>query len=260
MTMAMLGAVLVASLIGSLHCVGMCGAFVAAVSGGQRDWGPLLAYQGARGVAYVGLGALAGLLGAGLDAGAAMVGMRVLAGPLMGLTLIALALANVWPQGGVERLRAPSREGWATPLVQLGAAPRRPSMLVRVRLWLTEAVRRRGARAGAAAGLLSALLPCGWLWAYVIVAASTGGAGQGAAVMAVFWLGSVPALLGVGVLAGAVARRFARHAPYVTAAIMLALGVLSLVGKLSVPIESASTRTQQATEPATSVPQEAPCH
>lgn len=252
MTMALLGAVLVASLIGSLHCVGMCGAFVAAVSGGQRDWGPLLAYQGARGVAYVGLGALAGLLGAGLDAGAAMVGMRVLAGPLMGLTLIALALANVWPQR--------PREGWATPLVQLGAVPRRPSMLVRVRLWLTEAVRRRGARAGAAAGLLSALLPCGWLWAYVIVAASTGGAGQGAAVMAVFWLGSVPALLGVGVLAGAVARRFARHAPYVTAAIMLTLGVLSLVGKLSVPIEPASIRTQQATEPATSVPQEAPCH
>ena len=53
-----LAAVLAASLLGSLHCVAMCGGFVAIVSApGER--GPLLAYQATRGLAYTSLGALA---------------------------------------------------------------------------------------------------------------------------------------------------------------------------------------------------------
>ncbi|MBE7450024.1 MAG: sulfite exporter TauE/SafE family protein [Kofleriaceae bacterium] len=45
-----------------------------------------------------------------------------------------------------------------------------------------------GARARAALlGLLSAALPCGWLWAFVVVAAGTGSPVGGALVMTAFW-------------------------------------------------------------------------
>jgi uncharacterized protein len=265
-----LAAVLAASLLGSLHCVAMCGGFVATVSGasrcasrpagasgpgpGRRALAPLFAYQLARGLAYTGLGALAGLLGAGLDASAAMVGIQRFAGPVMGVVLIAMA---------VMTLRGPGPSA-SSPLITLGARPR-PSLVARLRLALAAAIRERGASAGAAAGLLSALLPCAWLWAYLAVAASTGSVASGSAVMAVFWLGSVPALLGVGVLAGAVGRRLGRHAPRITAGLLLGLGILSLAGKLSVPITApapaTATPASAESEPgAIVVPHTAPCH
>lgn len=251
-----LAAVLAASLLGSLHCVAMCGGFVAIVSApGQRA--PLLAYQATRGLAYTILGALAGLLGAGLDASAAYIpGIQRAAGPLMGIVLIAMAIATL--HGSKQS---------PTPLITLGASPRR-SPLERLRLRLITAVREHGASAGAAAGLLTALLPCAWLWAYLAVAASTGSVGGGMLVMSTFWLGSLPALLGVGLLAKQLAKllggRLGRHAPRVSAALLLTLGLLSLAGKLSVnvtpPIEHEQV-SEHEHEPATiEIPHEAPCH
>jgi hypothetical protein len=243
-----LATVLAASLLGSLHCVGMCGGFVASVSGpGQR--GPLVAYQATRGLAYASLGALAGLLGAGLDASVASIGImgiQRVAAPLMGAVLIAMAFITL--------------RGAKAPLITLGATPRR-SPLERLRLRLIKAVREHGARAGAAAGLLTALLPCAWLWAYLAVAASTGSVGGGLLVMTAFWLGSVPALLGVGLLAKQLGRRLGRHAPRVSAALLLTLGLLSLAGKLNVAACVAPSASEQPVEhSAAELPHEAPCH
>ncbi|NVB40597.1 sulfite exporter TauE/SafE family protein [Pseudenhygromyxa sp. WMMC2535] len=279
-------AVLGASLVGSLHCVGMCGGFatviggVGSASGARREIGPTLAYQGARGLAYTALGAIAGLLGAGLDEGAGLLGLQRLSAPLMGVTLIAIAIGSLWPR------RAATTAGEGS-LISLGAGPSKPGLIARLRLYLARALRTRGLTAGAAAGLLSALLPCGWLWAYVIVAASTGSPGIGALVMAVFWAGSVPALLGAGLLAGELGRRLGAHAPKITAAAMLALGLLSLAGKLTPkPMnhmkhgdaamhesgdhddhdahdareQGALTEHEQPSDAPVAIPQDAPCH
>ncbi|MCA9696173.1 MAG: sulfite exporter TauE/SafE family protein [Myxococcales bacterium] len=280
MTPASLGAVLIASLIGSLHCVGMCGGFVAVVggAGGMDATAPsplrrataLLAYQGTRGLAYAGLGGAAGLLGAGLDHSAALLGLQRLAGPLMGLTLIAMALASLAPRllgtnpGTSKSAGLVSLQGHRPPRPAAGLRRR----LADARLRLTLAMRRRSVAAGAAAGLLSALLPCGWLWAYVLLAASTGSAGSGALVMVAFWLGGVPALLGAGLLAGAVGRRLGAHAPTITAAVLVALGVMSLAGKLTPPVEPADhddadaqiVETSTAPDAVLVPPREAPCH
>lgn len=53
----------------------------------------------------------------------------------------------------------------------------------------------------AATGLFTTLLPCGWLYAFVVTAAGTGSGTplHGAALMAVFWLGTLPMMLTVGV-------------------------------------------------------------
>lgn len=61
-------------------------------------------------------------------------------------------------------------------------------------------------------GALTFFLPCGFTQAMQLYAVSTGSYGRGAAVMALFALGTAPALLGIGgltsVIKGAVARRF----------------------------------------------------
>ena len=54
-------------------------------------------------------------------------------------------------------------------------------------------------RRGAATGLLTTLLPCGWLYAFVITAAGTGNALAGAGLMATFWVGTLPMLTIVGI-------------------------------------------------------------
>lgn len=189
--------VLVASLLGSLHCVGMCGGLVSLYAAGASEsagarWAPHAAYHLARLCAYVLLGAVAGGLGSLLDLVGASAGLGSL-----GVLVTALALAS-W---GLPRLLA--LRGSPRPL-QLGRGAARPNLLVRraqgVLVGLGTRIRRWPplVRAGAL-GLSSALLPCGWLYAFVVLAAGTGSAAAGAALLLAFWLGTVPALLGLGI-------------------------------------------------------------
>jgi len=86
----------------------------------------------------------------------------------------------------------------------------------------------RPARKAAILGMLTGLLPCGWLWAFVITAGGTASPLTGAVVMFAFWLGTVPAMVGVlGLLGPALARLRARM-PMVTAAMLIVLGLGSL--------------------------------
>lgn len=213
-------AVAFASLVGSLHCGAMCGGIAACVGGsspaGVRDAaGRTLAYHTARLVGYLVLGGVAGLLGASVDGfGRAALGFANVAGILMGLVLLALA---------VRQLR-PVR---ARPLVQLrtGATPRGAALLSK---WLP----RRDTTGAAVVGLLTAVLPCGWLWSFVALAAAQADVGGGAAIMAAMWLGTLPALTTVGVGSAWLGRALGRHAPKITAAVLFALAIASLTGRL----------------------------
>ena len=60
-------------------------------------------------------------------------------------------------------------------------------------------VRRQSPTArGAATGLLTTLLPCGWLYVFVATAAGTGRVPDAMLVMLVFWLGTLPMMVGRG--------------------------------------------------------------
>ena len=76
--------------------------------------------------------------------------------------------------------------------------------------------------------MLTGFLPCGWLWAFVVAAAGTGSALGGALVMAVFWLGTVPAMTGVLALGGPAAIWLRRRMPAVTAIALIVLGLGTL--------------------------------
>lgn len=244
-------AVLVASLLGSVHCMAMCGGFATVASGAVGRYASVratAAYQACRLLGYLGLGSAAGLLGAGLDAaGGALLGLHRVAALLTGGALVVMAIASLWPW---RRLRgAASRER----LVPLGTAPSKAPL---VRRWLATRLRSGGPMGAAAVGLGSALLPCGWLWSYVLVAAATGAVLPAAAVMLAFWAGGLPALVFVGATAAWLRPRLGRHAPRLVAAIMLLLGVLALAGKLG-PIPVAPAAAADPSTPAASPP---PCH
>lgn len=222
---ASLAAVLGASLLGSLHCAGMCGGF-AALCGGARGRGVVgqVAYNGGRLVAYVGLGALAGLLAGRFDAfGEALLGVQRLATAALVAAVALMALRELGP-------------GRRAALVGIDDPARAPGpierLLAGLRSRVARLLRRPGPGAALAVGLLSAVLPCGWLWTFVAVAGATGEASAGAAVMLVFWLGTLPALVLVGGLARFAGGRLRRHARRLTAAALLLAAGIALAGKL----------------------------
>jgi sulfite exporter TauE/SafE len=219
----MLLAILVAGLTGSLHCAAMCGPFAGLA--GRQAW-----YAVGRLGAYLVLGLIAGALGAAID----------LAGELAAIGRVAMIVAGAvilaWGVLGLARaLRA--RRGSSA------AGPTGP-MLYAIR-------RRRPGLRAALIGAATPLLPCGWLWAFVVVAAGTATLWGGAGVMAALWLGSTPALLGAGLTMRALARRIGPRLPVVTASLQIAIGIAALA--LRAPIHH-QPRTS------TGVPTEASCH
>jgi hypothetical protein len=100
-------------------------------------------------------------------------------------------------------------------------------------------------------GLLSGVLPCGWLWAFVVTAAGTGTALGGVAVMAAFWAGTVPLLLALGLGAQVIAVPLRKHIPAVTAIILVVLGLYAIIGRPTTAV-AAMAKHQQMSE--TSVP------
>lgn len=214
---ALLGSVAAASVVGSLHCAAMCGPLQALyLDPGHRAsarWRGALAHAGGRLAAYAGLGVLAGSVGAAVDLAGRAAAVQRVAMIVAGAAVIAWgALALAAALGvGVPRLRP---RAWNRAVVQI----RR---------------RRPGARA-ALLGLLSAALPCGWLWAFVMVAAGTGSPLGGVAVMGAFWLGTVPMMVGVGTAATAVVRRIGPRLPLVTALVLITVGVVSLAARVPV--------------------------
>jgi sulfite exporter TauE/SafE len=213
---AWLGAVFAASLIGSLHCAAMCGGFIGCLAGtAGRGRGARLhaAYHLGRCAGYLALGAAAGLVGAGIDRAGWLAGMRG-AAPILCGALVALAALAALARALGARIPAPA---WRGPAHQIAA------LLARLRErgpWLR----------GGALGLLTALLPCGWLWAFVATAAGTGSAAGGAATIAAFWLGTVPILLGIGLGAARLLAPVRARLPLVTAALLLAVGIGTAAG------------------------------
>jgi sulfite exporter TauE/SafE len=77
-------------------------------------------------------------------------------------------------------------------------------------------------------GLLNGLMPCGPLQAMQLYALSTGSALTGALSMLVFALGTVPLVLGLGVFAATLGKRFTRQVMTAGAVLVLVLGLAML--------------------------------
>ncbi|MBA4039621.1 MAG: sulfite exporter TauE/SafE family protein [Planctomyces sp.] len=229
---ATLSGIVLASLLGSAHCAGMCGAIATmslepargAGAGSRRAGGgqrarAAVAYHAGRLVSYALLGALAGVVGTLVDRGGDLAGVRRVAGVLASLAMVGCGL-------GVLLVHAGCAVRWPRLPGVLGGLASRAHRVA----WGLPMVWRAGA-----IGLLTALLPCGWLYVFVTAAAGTGSPVGGAALMAAFWLGTVPALAAVGLGARSVLARARLRSGVVSAAAMIVLGGVLLWAGAAAP-------------------------
>lgn len=195
------------SLLGSLHCVAMCGPLVGLHGGARSLWLALVHALG-RLTTYAALGALAGMVGRAVDVAGHAATVQHIASIAAGTIIAgwgvhAIAVARGW-------LAAPTAKG---SMFQRG--------LVQLRT-------RRAAGRAWLVGVLTGLLPCGWLWAFVVSAAGTASPLTGAAVMVVFWAGTVPAMTGVLALGGPLIAQLRKRMPVISACVLIALGLGTL--------------------------------
>ena len=208
---ALLWAVATASFLGSLHCVGMCGPLVGFYCGtDKRAPGTAhVSYHASRLLVYAILGGIAGGLGSVVDLAGQAVHMHRAAALVGGIALIGYGLLTLFGRG--------------RGLQSKGILARRT--LVRLRT-------ARPETRATVLGLLSGTLPCGWLWAFVVSAASTASVASGVLVMTAFWLGTVPALVGSAVAWRGISRSLGRKLPLVTSILLILVGVAALTMRL----------------------------
>jgi sulfite exporter TauE/SafE len=93
---------------------------------------------------------------------------------------------------------------------------------------------------------MSGLLPCGWLYAYVLIAASTQNPLSGVIIMGVFWLGTVPALIIFARILKKLNSIWLKRIPKITALIIILLGLMTISGRVSM-IEESNSGNKTAT-------------
>ena len=187
---AQFAAAFLIGLLGGVHCVGMCGGIVGALTlqapRQRHAWDLHLSYSAGRIASYAAAGAVVGAIGgAGLMLNQVLP-VQLLLYVLANLVLVSLGLHLAGIGNPLSRLET------------LGA-------------WLWRRVQPYSAKvlpadtAGKAfvLGTLWGWLPCGLVYSLLASALLSGGAGSGAAVMLAFGLGTLPNLL----LAGMVFKR-----------------------------------------------------
>jgi sulfite exporter TauE/SafE len=210
-----------ASLLGSAHCVGMCGPYVSMCT---AQFVPRCATPAARfflrilfnlgRIATYGLiGLLVGAFGQIAQAVAARLGVTGIVAIAAGIAAVAFGLSMIgW-------LRDPAR-------FVAGAALGRWLSACRVRL-----NRAPSAAAPLLLGALQGWLPCALVYAAASRAGVSGSAGMGALTMVVFGLGTVPAIFALTVVPQIVLRRV--RAQCLAGVLLTVLGMLLILRGLA---------------------------
>lgn len=175
--------VMIGGLLGSTHCIGMCGGFAALVG---LNTGTLssnlraqLIYSCGRVTSYAALGASAGFAGKRLTAAMpALVNVPAVLCLIAGIVLIREGLlAAGW---------------WKTKVTGVSAAG------CLLRPLFNTILKTPGLRNAFVAGIATGFLPCGLVYAFVSLAASSGDFLQGLVTMLAFGTGTVPLMIVAG--------------------------------------------------------------
>jgi sulfite exporter TauE/SafE len=188
----------IVGLLGGVHCIGMCGGIVGALTFGlpekkRQSFASLLpfqlAYNFGRLLSYVIAGAIMGGLGMLL---AELIPIQIAQRTLLFIAGIFMVLLGLYLSGWWMILNRVERAG--------GILWKKIEPYGRKLMPVQTPIQAFGI------GMIWGWVPCGLVYTMLINAVSSGGAVEGATLMFAFALGTLPNLLAIGLLAGAAAR------------------------------------------------------
>lgn len=212
-------------LLGTGHCIGMCGPLVVAFPGQSTRFVSHLWYHAGRLITYTLIGFVMGSIGLGVGKLAGVAGAAELvwiSRVQVGLSFFAAAFLMVFGMTRIGLIRepawllvaSPSRiPGFGNLVRSVSRAPSDPGLLI--------------------VGLAMGLLPCGLSYAAFARAVAATQAFHGAVMTFCFGLGTLPGLLVLGTGASAIAQRYRRHLDLLSGVLMVAMALKIGVGAVS---------------------------
>ncbi|UOF01566.1 sulfite exporter TauE/SafE family protein [Bdellovibrio reynosensis] len=192
------------SFIGSWHCAGMCGPIASLMSTRKTLW----SYHLGRMISYIVLGVMAGFFG-NIFLKSQFVELRWISAILLSGFLFVSGTALLFPKLQIY-------------LSQFSVSHFALKLIKKLQAFHLK-------RSGVVVGLLTALLPCGWLYTYVMAAVATQSPESGGLTMLLFWLGGLPVLCTVPLMVRSTINSAGLNQKRIAGGILIAASIYSLI-------------------------------
>lgn len=197
-------AVFVASILGSTHCVTMCGPIAITVNNSS---GYMSLYHIGRLISYLTLGTLAGLLGEAF-----------LSNNFPLISTISIALISIFfIYTGYKLVIGKPLEFLPSKTIA--------SLISKPAKW---SLSQRRPVKSLTLGIVNGFLPCGWVYIFVIGAVATKSPLYSAGILFIFWLGTVPALSAFPYVYKKTFKRAPRRLTIAAGVLLIAVGLTNI--------------------------------
>jgi sulfite exporter TauE/SafE len=226
-----LSLIFVSGVLGSAHCIGMCGGIAATMNLGTRSIGGAMLRQGCwslgRTMTYAFLGVTASAIGAKfLRSQGNAVWLQAMFAIVAGLLLV------------VQGLRA---AGWLKWRVH-----RNSGMPCVTRSVFSQFFKGGSSVSVFLAGLVTGFLPCGLVYSFLAMAASSGSVAKGVLIMLSFGLGTIPVMLITGAGLSVVTIGIRRNLLRIAGISVLVTGLMTTARGISFAAASGSQNAAEA--------------
>lgn len=196
-------------LLSAPHCTGMCGGIISTwtLTSKETLFKTLFAYNTGRLITYTAVGGFMGFVGSFVEAAGKIVGFQGIANILGGILIILWILKK-----------------YSLPLDKFS-----PISFSWVKKWLGENQRKNDIFSVGTSGFLLGFLPCGLTYTMHMKAASTGNIIDGMLTLFFFGIGTLPALIFVGLFSILLKKAFRRRILFLANCLAFYIGFISIM-------------------------------
>ncbi|WP_312116287.1 sulfite exporter TauE/SafE family protein [Brevibacillus reuszeri] len=201
--------IVLTGLFSAPHCIGMCGGIMSAMTFQSKASlaQTIMAYNLGRILTYISVGAFMGFIGSFVNAAGTIVGLQGIANILGGVFII------LW----IGKKVALPLDKWS------------PLKLPVIQQLLQKLKTRPGVMPVFVSGLLLGFLPCGLTYTMHMKAAASGSVWQGALTLLLFGVGTLPALILIGVFSFVLTKALRSRVMLIGNMLALIIGIISIL-------------------------------
>jgi len=203
-----------AGVLGSFHCIGMCGGFPIAISAvpkkcHARKLSSHMLYNFGRTFTYTFLGVLTGFLALKIDESQSIVSGQVIISSIAGVFMIYLGLQ-------ITRLIGEKKIPGFSPFYNL------------LKKIMATFLNHKSISGSFYLGIFNGVLPCPLVYAFLFTAAASGSPVKGALIMFSFGLGTIPTMFSLGSLGEVITPKFRTRLSRMPGFLVLIFGVITI--------------------------------